>query len=210
MHRRKALVVIARTIAAGAALSLGLPLIERKAHAGKKGEAQKMVENFKMPENDYNLSFVKGIIKKSMDKISDMKMGSAGYQSFKIKRIYLTSEKWFTAHVKMKPDKSSCKPGITITIKAKGKKGSWKIGIPFTRLAKRYKEKTGKTLEYVTAGINKNAGDVEIFIIPAKTFEDAEKGNIEAGTPMLIIPYKAKKGNFASGFGRNLHNIVKG
>jgi len=210
MHRRKALGVIARTIAAGATLSLGLPLIERNAHAGKKGKAQKMIENFKMPEKDYGLSFVKGIVKKSMDKISDMKIGKGGYQSFKIKRVYLTSNKWFTAHVKMKPNLSSCKPGITITIKEKGKKGSWKLGIPFRRLAKKYKEKTGRKLEYVTAGIQKNAGNVDIFIVPAKTFEDAEQGNIEAGIPMLIIPYKAKKGNFASGFGRNLHNIVKG
>ena len=76
--------------------------------------------------------------------------------------------------------------------------------------AKKYKEKTGRKLEYVTAGIQKNAGNVDIFIVPAKTFEDAEQGNIEAGIPMLIIPYKVKKGNFASGFGRNLHNIVKG
>lgn len=210
MHRRKALKVIGRSIAAGVGLSLGLPLIERKAHAGKKGEAQKMIENFKMPEKDYNLSFVKAIVKKSMDKISDMKIGKTGYQSFKIKRIYLTSEKWFTAYVKMKPDSSSCKPGITITIKQKGTKGSWKVGIPFRRLAKRYKEKTGEKLEYVTIGIQKNAGNVDLFIVPAKTFEDAKQGNIKAGIPMLIIPYKAKKGVFASGFGRNLHNIVKG
>lgn len=210
MQRRKALGVIGRTIAAGVGLTLGLPLIERKARAEKKGEAQKLIKSFKIPEKDYNLSFIKGIIVKTKDKIKDMKIGTAGYQSFKLKRVYITSDKWFTAHVTMKPDKTGCKPGITFKIKVKGKKGSWKTGIPFKRLAKRYQEKTGQKLKYITAGVDKQGGDVFIYIVPARTFEDAQKGKLEAGLPVLVIPYDVKKNVFKSGFGRSIHNIVKG
>ena len=209
MHRRKALGVIGRTIAAGVGLSLGLPLIERKARAEKKGETQKLIKSFKIPEKDYNLYFIMGIIVKTKDKIKDMKIGTAGYQSFKLKRVYITSDKWFTAYVTMKPDKTGCKPGITLKVKVKGKKGHWKTGIPFKRLAKRYQEKTGQKLKYVTVGVDKH-GDVDIYIVPARTFENAQQGKVEAGFPVLVIPYDVKKNVFKSGFGRSIHNIVKG
>jgi len=73
--------------------------------------------------------------------------------------------------------------------------GSWFI--EFNKLAEVYKEKTGKELKYTIAvvdhGVHPELGEyVDFYIIPAASFNDVKKGNIEPDMPYHIITYTAK------------------
>ena len=204
MKRREAIRTIARTIAAGAGMALGLPLMERKAGAEEKAVMYKMDGAPK----SYKLAHLQKIVNETKNKLFGMKIGSGGYQTFKMKKVGMPNGSWLSAEVKMKPIKDF-PPGIKLVTTKKGK-GKWITGISFTTLMNRYKEKTGEKLKYVTMGLERfDNGDLNIYIIPTKTFEDALEGKIGAGVPVLVIPYIAKKKNFFSGYGKNVHNIVE-
>ncbi|MEM2909404.1 MAG: hypothetical protein QW171_04580 [Candidatus Bilamarchaeaceae archaeon] len=78
--------------------------------------------------------------------------------------------------------------------------GSWEI--PFDKLAKAYKEKTGKDLKYTIAVVDHDSDDqgeyVAFYIIPAASFKDVKEGNIEPNIPVLYIFYDAVKNGLGS------------
>jgi len=206
MRRREAVRTIARMIAAGTGMALGLPLMEGKANAEKENKA--VMYKINGSPKSYKLAHLQKVVDETKNKLIGMKVASGGYQSFKMKKVGMSDGSWLSAEVTMKPIKEY-PPGIKLVTTKKGK-GKWITGISFTTLMKRYKEKTGEKLKYVTMGLERfDNGDLNIYIIPAKTFEDALGGEIEAGVPVLVIPYIAEKKNFFSGYGKNVHNIVE-
>jgi hypothetical protein len=182
---------------------------------GKLAKMLKKARNIK--PKDYQLDFIKETVANAKDLVYGMKINAKGTFVFKVKAVKLKNGKTLTADIKIeskekiekKLKKKKKDPLWRITFYTTEGKGYWVCGIPFKKLAKVYKEKTGEALQYVVFGMKKKEkGDIDFYIIPAATLEDAEKGEIKAGIPVLIIHYKADKDGFSSSFGRNVHNIV--
>gem|GEM_PF-5149243 len=184
------------------------------------GELAKLLKKARnITPEDYKLGAVKKAVEDGKHLVKAMKINAKGTFVFNVGAVKLKNGKTLTADVKIedkekiekKLENKKKDPLWRITFYTTHGKGYWATGIPFITLAKKYREKTDRTLQYVAFGMKKKAnGNIDFYIIPVETFEDAKKGNIKAGVPFLVIPYKADKDNFASSFGRNVHNITEG
>ncbi len=184
------------------------------------GELAKLLKKARnIPPKDYNLGMIQEAVENGKHLVKGMKINEKGTFVFNVAAVKLKNGKTLTANVKIedkekiekKLENKKKDPLWRITFYTTHGKGYWATGIPFITLAKRYEEKTKETLQYVAFGMKKKAnGNIDFYIIPVETFEDAKEGRIRAGVPFLVIPYRADKDNFASSFGRNVHNIVEG
>lgn len=184
------------------------------------GELAKLLKKARnIPPKDYKLGTIRDAVENAKHLVKGMKINANGTFVFSVGAVKLKNGKTLTANVKIEDREKTEKklenkkkdPLMRITFYTTHGKGYWVCGIPFITLAKRYREKTNETLQYVSFGMRKKAnGNIDFYIIPVETFEDAKEGKIKAGVPFLVIPYKADKDNFASSFGRNVHNIVEG
>lgn len=87
------------------------------------------------------------------------------------------------------------KPVAVIEAVKNGVLSTWKV--TFDKLAKAYKEATGKDLKYVIPvvehDVDKDVGEyVQFYIIPADSFDDVKKGNIKTNIPVLAAWYATK------------------
>lgn len=175
---------------------------------GKAAAALKKARN--IPPRDYKLDYIKGAVDNGKPLVNDVKINEKGFFVFKIKKVNPGNGITITGNVKIKYIKKKDEFYAKIVFYQWKGKGKWICGIPLTKLAKRYKEKTKKELEFVTFGMKKKGdGNIDFFVVPVETLEDAKNGSIKAGVPVLIILYKKDKNVFASSFGRNVHNIVE-
>ena|GEM_PF-3095011 len=84
---------------------------------------------------------------------------------------------------------------MSVFVDSATKPMTWSVDLG--KLRDVYKKITGKELKYVLAAVGR-ASDAEVgervwfYVIPAKSFDDVQKGNIEPGMPVLCVSYFAR------------------